>query len=158
MCSPPCGPEHTTLPVHYPSVISPQTSIQLLPFAGPYPSVDMTPPTSSYWLDKIPSSSWSVTSYQYIPKYVTHPGNPLGPPVLPWKIRNHTSNDTVSHSRTVESSILCIRDIQPISYITCYSSVQPLLGKWILFWASFTIGVKTEGHKMKLDKHFSQQK
>lgn len=63
MCSPPCGPKPTSLPVHYRSVISPQTFIQLLPFAGPCPSVDMTPPTPSYWLDKIPDRSGLASIY-----------------------------------------------------------------------------------------------
>jgi hypothetical protein len=79
MCSLACGPELTSLPVHHRSVISPPTFIQLLQFAWSYPSVNLTSPTRSYWLAKIPSSNWSslasmypsnwlVRSCQYVPK------------------------------------------------------------------------------------------
>jgi hypothetical protein len=101
------------------------------------------PDTSHTFLLAWQNSIQCLTS-QVLPVYtlVTHPGNPLGPPALPWKIINHTSNDTVSHPGKVESSILCIWHLQPISYITCYSSVQPFLEKWNLFWASCTKGLK----------------
>jgi hypothetical protein len=116
-------------------------------------------PNTSHTFPMACRNSIQCLTGQVLPVYtqVTHPGNPLGPPALPWRSET-TLNDTVSRPSTVESSILCIWHKQPISYITCYSSVQPFLGKWNLFWASCTKGVKTEWHRLKLDKHFSQQK
>jgi hypothetical protein len=107
MCSLPCGPEPTSSSVHYRSVISP-TNVH--PITAIFRALSTCRPDTSHTFLLACQNSIQYLTGQVLAVYtqVTLSGNPLGPPAFPQKIRNQTSNDTLSHPRKLEFSILCI--------------------------------------------------